>query len=200
MFPSEKDFQEALKKQNMDEKDLEKNVRQNLLLERVKAKVVGEVKITETQAKEEYNKNKEKYKVGDQVKVAHILVKDEATAKKVKEELDKGGDFAELAKKYSTDTGNKDKGGELGWVTKEQVVPEFGNAAFALKKGEISNPVKSQFGYHIIKLEDTKKAHIKTFKEVKDMIISQLTEEKKSKIFNSWLEDVRKKSKITKKI
>lgn len=200
MFKTEQEFNDALQKQNMDEKDLLKNVENNLLLERVKAKVIGEVKITDTQAKEHYDKNKDQFKVGDQVDVSHVLVKDEKTAKEVKEKLDKGEDFAALAKEYSTDDSNKDKGGSLGFITKEQVVPEFGNAAFKLKKGEISGPVKTEFGFHIIKLNDTKKASTKSFEEVKELIISQLTEEEKSKLFNTWLDEVRKKAKITRSL
>ncbi len=187
MFPSEKEFEDALKKQNMDEDDLRNNIEKNLLLEKVKEKVVGDIKITDKDVKEYYDKNKDQFKVGNQVKVAHILVKDEKTAKTVKEDLDKGGDFVELAKKHSTDTANKDKGGDLGWITKEQVVPEFGNKAFSMKIGEISDPVKTEFGFHIIRVDDTKQASTKSLEEVKDVIKAQLTEEKKSKKFNDWL-------------
>ncbi len=200
MFKTEKEFQQALKTQNMDEKDLAENVKNNLLTEKIKAKVVGKVEITDKKAEEYYKKNQDQYKVGEQVKVSHILVEDEKKANEVKEKLDNGEDFSKLAKEYSTDSSNKDKGGDLGYITKEQVVPEFGNAAFALKKDEISKPVKTEFGYHIIKIFDTKKASTKEYKEVKDIIIAQLTEEEKSKKFNSWLDDVRKKAEIKKYI
>ncbi|MFN2121654.1 MAG: peptidylprolyl isomerase, partial [Anaerolineales bacterium] len=90
--------------------------------------------------------------VEDQVWARHILVADEATAKKVRQLLVDGEDFAKVATQYSTDTATKDKGGDLGWFGKGKMVPEFEAAAFSLKVGEISQPIKSQFGYHIIQV------------------------------------------------
>ncbi|WP_243296300.1 peptidylprolyl isomerase [Bacillus litorisediminis] len=101
--------------------------------------------------------------------VRHILVEDEATAKEVKQKLEEGGDFAELAKEYSTDPGSKEKGGELGEVSKGQMVPEFEEAAFNLKVNEISDPVKSQYGYHIIQV--TSAPEKPAFEDAKDQVI-----------------------------
>ncbi|QKE73551.1 peptidylprolyl isomerase PrsA [Arthrobacter citreus] len=100
-----------------------------------------------------------KYK--PEIRASHILVKDEATANKVEKDLADGADFAQEAKKYSTDTGSKDKGGDLGYFGEGAMVAEFESAAYALKVGEISKPVKSQFGYHIIKLTGKKTANEK---------------------------------------
>ncbi|REB04721.1 foldase [Sporosarcina sp. BI001-red] len=92
-----------------------------------------------------------------ELKASHILVADEETAKEVKKKVDAGGDFAKLAKEYSTEEAAQESGGELGWFGEGKMVQEFWDAAIEMKKGTISEPVKSEFGYHIIKLEDTRK-------------------------------------------
>jgi peptidyl-prolyl cis-trans isomerase C len=110
----------------------------------------------------------------DEVRARHILVESEAEAKQLVEELKKGGDFAELAKKKSKDPGAQD-GGDLGYFTKEQMVPEFSTAAFALEPGKISDPIKSQFGWHVIKVEDKRKRKAPDFEQVKPQIETYVT-------------------------
>ncbi|MGM9968604.1 peptidylprolyl isomerase [uncultured Rummeliibacillus sp.] len=146
------DFKQALAAQNMTEKSFKRSVKLNLLQE---AALADGVKVSEADMKAYYEEMKK------EVKASHILVADEKTAKEVKAKLDKGEDFAKLAKKYSTDTGSQAQGGELGWFGPDKMVPEFTKAAYALKKGEISEPVKSSYGYHIIKLEDERDAKVK---------------------------------------
>ena len=110
-----------------------------------------------------------------EVKASHILVADEKTAKEVKAKLDRGEDFATLAKKYSTDTGTAQAGGELGWFGPDKMAPTFTDAAYSLKKGEISDPVKTTYGYHVIKLEDTRTAEVKgTLEDNKAAITKKL--------------------------
>ncbi|MBK3495953.1 peptidylprolyl isomerase [Viridibacillus sp. YIM B01967] len=119
-----------------------------------------------------------------EVKASHILVADEATAKEVKAKLNKGEDFAKLAKKYSTDPGSKEAGGELGWYGPDKMVAEFTDASYSLKKGEISEPIKTTHGYHIIKLEDTREVKdVASLKDSKDEIKQKLagTEESQNK-------------------
>src|SRR6201995_2676132 len=109
-----------------------------------------------------------------EVHARHILVETEDEAKAVKAELDKGADFAELAKKKSKDPGASD-GGDLGFFTKEQMVPEFSAVAFALEPGKISDPVKSQFGWHIIKVEEKRNRKAPDFDQVKAQIETYVT-------------------------
>ncbi|WP_432352761.1 peptidylprolyl isomerase [Sporosarcina sp. A2] len=104
---------------------------------------------------EELNKSLEEKST--ELKASHILVADEETAKEVKKKADAGEDFAKLAKEYSTEEGADESGGELGWFGEGKMVAEFWNAAVAMKKGTISEPVQSEFGFHIIKLEDKRK-------------------------------------------
>src|SRR3954452_2069558 len=113
--------------------------------------------------------------VGEQeVHARHILVETEDEAKAVEDELKKGADFAELAKKKSKDPGASD-GGDLGFFTKEQMVPEFSTVAFALEPGKISDPVKSQFGWHIIKVEEKRNRKPPEFDQVKSQIEAYVT-------------------------
>ncbi|MGE7622663.1 peptidylprolyl isomerase [Viridibacillus sp. NPDC096237] len=135
-------YEQTLATQNLTEKDFKENYIRILLLQE-KA-----MDISEKDIEAFYERMK------TEVKASHILVADEATAKEVKSKLDKGGDFTKLAKKYSTDPGSKEAGGKLGWFGPDKMVAEFTDASYALKKGEISGPVKSTHGYHIIKLED----------------------------------------------
>jgi peptidyl-prolyl cis-trans isomerase C len=109
-----------------------------------------------------------------EVHARHILVETEDEAKAVKAELDKGADFAELAKKKSKDPGASD-GGDLGFFTKEQMVPEFSAVAFAMEPGKISDPVKSQFGWHIIKVEEKRNRKAPDFEQVKAQIETYVT-------------------------
>ncbi|MGF9977638.1 peptidylprolyl isomerase [Viridibacillus arvi] len=135
-------FEQTLAAQGLTEKDFKEDYVRILLLQE-KA-----MDISEKEIEAYYERMK------TEVKASHILVADEETAKEVKSKLDKGEDFAKLAKKYSTDPGSKEAGGELGWFGPDKMVAEFTDASYALKKGEISEPVKSTHGYHIIKLED----------------------------------------------
>ena len=105
-----------------------------------------------------------------EVRARHILVATEDEAKAILAELKKGTDFAELAKEKSKDPGAAAEGGDLGYFTKDQMVPEFAEAAFKLDKGQVSDPVKTQFGWHIIKVEDKRTKPVPEFDKVKDQV------------------------------
>jgi peptidyl-prolyl cis-trans isomerase C len=126
-------------------------------------------------------------------KASHILVKTEDEANALIAKLKKGADFADLAKKSSTDPGSGKNGGDLGWFPGTQMVPEFTAALQTLEKGKITDkPVKSQFGYHIIKLEDTREAAPPALAEVKPQIENTLKQQK----FQKYLEDLRANAKV----
>jgi peptidyl-prolyl cis-trans isomerase C len=110
----------------------------------------------------------------EEVRARHILVENEDEAKQIVDELKKGGDFAEIAKKKSKDPGASD-GGDLGYFTKEQMVPEFSKVAFEMEPGKVSDPVKSQFGWHVIKVEDKRKRKAPDFETVKPQIETYVT-------------------------
>jgi peptidyl-prolyl cis-trans isomerase C len=105
-----------------------------------------------------------------EVHARHILVEKEDEAKAVLADLKKGGDFVAIAKEKSKDPGSKESGGDLGYFTKDQMVPEFAEVAFKLDKGQLSDPVKTQFGWHVLKVEDKRNRPIPEFDKVKDQI------------------------------
>jgi peptidyl-prolyl cis-trans isomerase C len=126
--------------------------------------------ITDAEVKARYDAEVAKLPPVEEVKARHILVKTEAEAKEIIKELAAGKDFAELAKAKSTDP-NKSDGGDLGYFKKGMMVPEFEAAAFAMNKGDVSKvPVKTQFGFHVIKVEDKRQAPPPTFDQVKDQV------------------------------
>src|SRR5450755_4652166 len=129
----------------------------------------GKAATTDDSMKKVYEEASKQIGGEEEVHARHILVETEDEAKAVAEELKKGADFAELAKKKSKDPGAAD-GGDLGFFTKDQMVPEFSQAAFALEPGKISDPVKSQFGWHIIKVEEKRKRKAPEFDQVKSQI------------------------------
>ncbi len=146
---------------------------QEAYVEKVLAGVEDDAKL-----KPMYDKMVATQKDEQEVKAAHILVDDEAKAKELIAKLEKGADFAQLAKENSKDPGSKDNGGDLGFFSKDAMVPEFANAAFAMQKGEVSKvPVKSMFGYHIIKLEDKRARQAPTYEEAKPQLVNQLRQE-----------------------
>jgi peptidyl-prolyl cis-trans isomerase C len=130
---------------------------------------------------------------GEEANAKHILVKTEAEAKDLAAKIKKGSKFEDLAKEKSEDKSNSPNGGDLGWFTADKMVPEFSKAAFALKKGEVSAPVKSDFGWHLIKLEDRRKEVIAPFEQLKE----QLKQEAGSKTVSEYVNGLMKEVKIS---
>jgi peptidyl-prolyl cis-trans isomerase C len=154
-----------------------------------------EKRVTPQALKDLYNKKIREMPPEEEVKARHILVADEATAKKVIEELKKGGDFAKIAKDKSTDKASGAQGGDLGWFKKSDMVKEFAEAAFMLKKGETTQtPVKSQFGYHIIRLDDRRPAQPPSMEDMEEELRAELSRE----AYGEMMESLRKGAKIEK--
>jgi peptidyl-prolyl cis-trans isomerase C len=147
--------------------------------------------VSDDALKQEYENLKKR--VGNkEYKLSHILVATEDDAKKVEAELKKGGKFAKIAKSKSKDPGSADKGGDLGWSVPSNFVQPFGEAVLKLNKGQISDPVQTQFGWHVIKLEDTRDLKVPTFEEMKPNLEKRLQQQ----AIQKEIEDLRSKAKI----
>ncbi len=173
-------YQEALRlKLDKDPeviRDLEQ-LRTSLLASAVVRKAMEESPVNEEELQAEYDKLKDRM-VTPEYKASHILVKEEEQAKKLIKQLDQGADFAKLAREHSTDSSAKN-GGDLGWFNPQQMVPPFSQAVVQLEKGSYTKtPVKTRFGWHIIKLEDSRQAEPPAFEEVKGRLEQMLKQRK----------------------
>ncbi len=188
-------------KQNFDkdpdvQKQLDDTRKELLIKAYLKKEIEDTVKVTDDDAKKYYEANKDKFKEPEKIKVSHILVDNEAEAKDILVKLKGGADFAALAKEKSKDP-SKDKGGELGLLSKGQTVPEFEQAAFALQPGQVSDVVKTQFGYHIIKVTEKQPEKILAYDDVKDRLKQMLLSDKQRERFEALLKDLRDRNKVT---
>ena len=183
--------------QQAEKSDIEDSEAVKQAMEAAKRKIMVEAFIenktsdlvSEAAIKDAYDAAVEESKDEEEVKARHILVEDEATAKDIKAKLEKGESFDELAKEYSTDPGSKARGGDLGWFSDGQMVPAFSEAAFKLKKDEVSEPVKSQFGWHVIKVEDRRSKQVPTLSQMRPKLKAQLQEDALNAYVKELLED-----------
>jgi peptidyl-prolyl cis-trans isomerase C len=175
------------------------------------SKFNSEVNVTEEDARQYYMENPQQFEIPEQVRASHILIKPvtsdpnvkpavvEAAAKTKAEELLKqikdGADFAELAKANSSCPSSV-RGGDLGFFSRGRMVPAFEEAAFALKVGQVSDVVETNFGFHIIKVTDRKDASTKTFEEVKDNLIAMLTGQRQAKLAEQYIESLKAEANI----
>jgi peptidyl-prolyl cis-trans isomerase C len=195
-------LREAKKEKIDSDKDfLEKldEIRDQLLMETLlKKKLSMDGKLSDEDLKKYYDAHKEEFKKDGEINTRHILVKTEEEAKQIQAKIQKGEDFSDLAKKYSIDPNAKATGGDIGFHPKGTLLPEYEAAAFKLKKtGQISGIVKTQFGYHIIRLEGTKPPTYVAFEEVKDFIKQKIGQEKQKELFDKYIADLKKAAKIT---
>ncbi len=187
------DYKKAVEMMKKQESLFKKQVLSTLYLRK---EALDSIKVTPDEVKSYYDKNKDQFKVGEQVKASHILVATEAEAKAIKAELDKGASFKKLAKEKSTDP-SASRGGNLGWFGRGMMDPDFEKAAFALKKaGDVSAPVKTKFGWHIIKLTGRKAASIRPLDKVKGLIEQKLMQDKQKKAYDDILAKLKKAADI----
>lgn len=189
-------YQEAKKKGFESNPEYQKKLEEfkkltliSLLLEK---EIEEKSKVTDKDLKDYYERHKADMMTNNQVRASHVLVKSEDEAKKILEQVKKGGDFAKIAKEKSIDTGSAKNGGDLGFFSRGQMVPEFENAAFAMKEGEVGGPVKTQFGFHIIKVTGKKEGKVVEFDKVKDLLAQRVAAEKQKEAFDSYIEGLKK--------
>jgi peptidyl-prolyl cis-trans isomerase C len=181
-FESNPDYQKKLE-------DFKKLTLIGLLLEK---EIEDKAKVTDKDVKDYYEKHKADLTTNNQVRASHILVKSEDDAKKILDQLKKGGDFAKIAREKSIDTGSAKNGGDLGFFSRGQMVPEFEKAAFSLKEGEVAGPVQTQFGYHIIKVTGKKEGKVVEFDKVKDLLTQKVSAEKQKEAFDAYMDGLKK--------
>jgi len=213
-FPDEKTFAEQLKQAGLDEAKLRAQMKTGLAETKwIKSQIEGKADVTEADAQAFYKQNTDKFAQPETVRASHILfrVPEGASAEETKKKedaanaayakLEKGADFAKLADELTEDPSNKGpdgkgKGGDLDFFAKGQMVPEFDKAAFEAKVGDISKPVKTSFGYHIIKVTDKKPASTMSFDQVKDQLTSYLKNQKQQAAVQEVIGKVRSDAKI----
>ncbi|MHB8881976.1 MAG: peptidylprolyl isomerase [Thermodesulfovibrionales bacterium] len=189
-------YQEALKKGLDKSADFTKKVEEfkklTLVSELLEKEIMSRSKVSDQEVREYYDKHKEDFATTSQIKASHILVKTEEEAVKIAGRLKKGEKFEDIARKESIDKGSGKNGGDLGYFSKGQMVPEFEKAAATLKKGETSAPVKTNFGYHIIRVTDKKAGPVIEFERIKELISQRLSGEKQKEAFDKYVDELKK--------
>jgi parvulin-like peptidyl-prolyl isomerase len=174
------------------------DIKEQLTIESLlKKKVNTEAKFADEDLEKYYDAHREEFKRDREIQTRQIVVKSEPEAKELEARIAKGEDFADLAKRYSVDPSAKNTGGDIGYHPKGTLIPEYEAAAFSLTKvGQVSQPVKTQLGYHIIRLEGVRTDVYVPFPEVKDFIRQKMTQEKQAEVVQKYIEELKKNSRI----
>lgn len=210
-FGDETAFQEALKQQNLTLEALKANLMEQEIARRVFNEVTKDATVTAAQIQTYYDAHKDAYTIPETRLTRHILFMPKnsrdpsaapteadwatalALAEKVRKEIQNGADFAEMAKQYSDDPVSKERGGELGQLAQDgSMVKEFENAVFSLKEFEVSQPVKTQYGYHLIQVTDIQEGRVQTLDEVKAQVEQAVLQEEKRRIWDEWLSRIKR--------
>ncbi len=186
-------FKQKLSETGMTSEELMQQVEVQILIEKLVAK---QAVISEQDIKDYFYRNKARFAKPEEVRASHILVRTEQEAKEVLSRLKAGADFIELAMEKSIDPGTKDKGGDLGFFSQGKMTPAFEQAAFALESGEISEVVKTPYGYHIIKVEEKKPAQEPNLELAREEIKETLTQQKIWTVRSDFLQNLREEAEI----
>ncbi|SRR5579872_83069 len=186
-------FDQILKNQGLTMDDVRTIGKVQLI---VKKAVDKNITVTPAQISDFYNRNKTLFSTPAQVRARHILVKTKAEADSIERQLRGGANFAVLAQKYSVDPGSKDKGGDLGFFGQTQMVAPFASTAFSLNPGQISAPVQTQFGWHIIQVEEKRPAHTDSLAEATPKVRDDLMQQQESAQEGPFIESLRTGAKI----
>jgi foldase protein PrsA len=189
----DKKFRDALKREGLTEAEAREEIRARILEERLYEKVTEDIKVSEEEIAGHYEENKAQFTQPASRTVRHILVKNRARANDLYREITNGGNFASLARQFSQDKGSAQQGGRLP-ITKGQTLPEFDRVAFGLDRGEVSRPVKTQFGWHIIEaVSPVKRERVTPLDQVEDSIRQQLLQQKKNEALQKWIDSLEEK-------
>ncbi len=192
-------YQEALRKGKQQDKDVQKVIEEAkkkiLIAKLLKDDIEDSIKISDEDIREFYRENASKYKTPELMRVSHILTPAKEDAVKVLEALEMGADFDGIARARSVDP-TAQRGGDIGYFPKGQLMPEFEDACASLEIGEVSGVVKTKLGYHIIKLTDRIAPKDRPIEQVYELIKNEIYTSKKRKIFNELLEKLKKETKI----
>jgi foldase protein PrsA len=193
-FPKTADYEKFLKDSGQTNEDVLQRVRLDTLSQKIRDKVTkGKDKVTDQQIADYYNKNKAQFAQPERRDLSIVLTKTEAKAKEAKAALDSGESFKSVAKKYSIDDASKAQGGKLPAVAKGQQEKAFDEAIFKAKKGKISGPVKTQFGWYVFRVDKVSKASQQTLEQAKTTIKQVLASQNQQKALDAFVKDFRKK-------
>lgn len=194
---NQKKMEEAIKAQNMTMAQAKESVKKELIGQKLKVKLINDAgKVTDTDIKNYYERNKKSLTEPLTRHLRHMLFKTKADALAAKARLDAGEDFATLAKELSLDVNSKDKGGDLDWVEKGLMAPEFEKVAFSLKVGKYSDPIKTPSGWNIVKVEGIKAGGLPPLKELKRELKQEILNERGENAMNNWYAKVLKENTI----
>lgn len=208
-FPSRREFEDTLAEQGLTVAEMRTNLARDIAISRFLDKtVISQIRVTEEEAREYFEENKEQIRTDDQLRVRHILIRlgenaarpelerAQGRLEEIRAEISAGGDFGELARKYSQDPGSAPLGGDLNWISRGAMVPEFERVAYALQEDEISPVIRSRFGLHILQVIDRRPGPQVSYEEGKEQLLDFLRERKIENQLGRLASELRDKAEV----